>query len=313
MVDKLFSIIIPTYNRSNLLIETLKSVRSQTYRPIEILVIDDGSTDATKNVVAECVKSISKSSGISLYYIYQNNMGPAVARNLGLVKSAGEYVLFLDSDDCLYPQCLDVFSFNLKEKNADMAVSGYDVIKNGSRVDRVLGQPNKNQLELVLKGDLVVFPLRVVLTRNLLEKVGLWNVNMDVGEDREFLERALCFARNPIGIQEVLGFLRRGLLDHRSRNYSQACRVLCEESLLKNVCCRSDLNKNAVDALLSRITRIGCRLNAANQPELGMRCGKIVSQCGASLSLQQRVTALLCRLGKTGGNLYNVISWILRK
>ena len=89
----LVSVIIPTYNRADLLIRAIESALSQTYRNIEVIVIDDGSTDDTRTRVLEY------SGDARLHYHFQKNMGVAGARNTGLRIAKGEYVAFLDSDD----------------------------------------------------------------------------------------------------------------------------------------------------------------------------------------------------------------------
>ena len=85
------SVIIPTYNREEFITETIKSVLNQTYKDFEIIVVDDGSTDNTKQKL-EPFKSKIK-------LIEQKNSERAVARNNGVKSSSGEYIAFLDSDD----------------------------------------------------------------------------------------------------------------------------------------------------------------------------------------------------------------------
>ncbi|MBR3979855.1 MAG: glycosyltransferase family 2 protein [Bacteroidales bacterium] len=87
-----FSIIIPTYNRAAFLPKAIESVLNQTYTDWELIIVDDGSTDNTKDVV-------SQYSDSRITYIYQENAERSVARNNGIAHSVGEYVLFLDSDD----------------------------------------------------------------------------------------------------------------------------------------------------------------------------------------------------------------------
>jgi len=98
----LVSVIIPAYNAENFIPKTLESVLSQTYQNIEVLVVDDGSTDTT----AEIVKSfVQKDSRVSL--LQQSNAGVAAARNLAIEKSKGEYIAPIDADDIWYPQNLE--------------------------------------------------------------------------------------------------------------------------------------------------------------------------------------------------------------
>jgi glycosyltransferase involved in cell wall biosynthesis len=97
-MNPLVSVIIPTFNRSSLIKEALDSALSQNYRPMEIVVIDDGSTDNTEQVVASY-------GGIK--YIRQANSGPAAARNNGIRASSGELIALLDSDDRWLPRKLE--------------------------------------------------------------------------------------------------------------------------------------------------------------------------------------------------------------
>ena len=103
-----FSVIIPTYNRAHLVNESIQSVLDQTYSDVEIIVVDDGSTDNTKTVVETFADDRIK-------YIYQKNAERGAARNNGVLHSSGKYVFFLDSDDKLDPDHLDFANKNLQE------------------------------------------------------------------------------------------------------------------------------------------------------------------------------------------------------
>lgn len=94
------SVIIPTYNRANFVCEAIKSVLEQTFQDFEVIVVDDGSTDNTSDVI-QCFRDHR------IKYIYQQNSGQAAARNSGIQDSDSEYVAFLDSDDMLQPNSLE--------------------------------------------------------------------------------------------------------------------------------------------------------------------------------------------------------------
>ena len=93
------SVIIPTYNRADLIGETIESVLKQTFDDFEIIIVDDGSTDATGEVVRKFDGPIK--------YLYQDNRGRSCARNRGFEASSGDYVCFLDSDDVLKPMMIE--------------------------------------------------------------------------------------------------------------------------------------------------------------------------------------------------------------
>ncbi|MFC1498552.1 glycosyltransferase family 2 protein [Verrucomicrobiota bacterium] len=91
MIKGLVSVIIPTYNSAKFVEESVKSALNQTYTNKEVIVIDDGSTDNTKELLEKYKNKIK--------YIFKENGGPASARNLGIKESSGEFIAFLDSDD----------------------------------------------------------------------------------------------------------------------------------------------------------------------------------------------------------------------
>jgi glycosyltransferase involved in cell wall biosynthesis len=89
------TVVIPTFNRRNFIVDAVKSVLSQDVDDLEIIVVDDGSTDRTQDVLKPCMKAIR--------YIYQDNQGVSAARNRGVRESRGELLAFLDSDDIWSP------------------------------------------------------------------------------------------------------------------------------------------------------------------------------------------------------------------
>jgi glycosyltransferase involved in cell wall biosynthesis len=87
----LVSVIIPVYNGDRYLGEAIESVLRQSYQPLEVIVVDDGSTDTTATV--------ARQFGAAIHYLYQENGGTAAARNLGIQRSQGSFLAFLDADD----------------------------------------------------------------------------------------------------------------------------------------------------------------------------------------------------------------------
>jgi glycosyltransferase involved in cell wall biosynthesis len=98
MAPALVSCIVPVYNRERYLGETLDSIFAQTYRPIEVIVVDDGSTDRTADVIA--------SYGDRIVALRQSNAGPSAARNCGLEAARGDFIALGDSDDLWHPERL---------------------------------------------------------------------------------------------------------------------------------------------------------------------------------------------------------------
>lgn len=105
MKEELVSIITPCYNGEKYVENFLKSILKQTYSNIELIFVDDGSTDRTKEIVAEYEKKF-KEQGYCLIYLYQKNKGQAAAVNTGLLEFHGKYLAWIDSDDILYPESI---------------------------------------------------------------------------------------------------------------------------------------------------------------------------------------------------------------
>ena len=112
-VDGLVSVIIPVYNVEKFIERTLDSVLAQTYQEVEIILVDDRSTDNSAQVISKYVSEYPQIK----YHLQEKNMGAAVARNTALEMAQGRYVAFLDGDDEWYPQKLEEQLKLLKEKN----------------------------------------------------------------------------------------------------------------------------------------------------------------------------------------------------
>lgn len=122
MIKGLVSIVIPTYNRANYVVEAIQSAKSQTYSATEIIVIDDGSSDDTARRVAEI-------DGVE--YRYQNNKGQGAARNYGLSLAQGEYIASLDSDDLWESDFLAQSVACLKTFELDFVFTNWDKVRQG--------------------------------------------------------------------------------------------------------------------------------------------------------------------------------------
>ena len=117
MVKDLVSVIIPVYNRENVIEECVNSVFAQSYQDFEIVIVDDGSTDGTYEI---CKGLAAKDERIKLFA--SEHGGVSAARNIALDEASGEYVFFLDSDDVIYPLILETLVFGMK--NSDASISG---------------------------------------------------------------------------------------------------------------------------------------------------------------------------------------------
>lgn len=125
-----FSIVIPVYNRYDLLQATVKSIQTQIFTSYEIIIVDDGSTDGSG---LEIDKQYGTASNIVI--IHQQNQERGASRNNGFKKAKGEYVVFLDSDDLLMPEHLEVLYNKIKEQNnPDFISTKYDFLRDRKRI-----------------------------------------------------------------------------------------------------------------------------------------------------------------------------------
>lgn len=123
-MNELVTVIVPIYNASSFLEECISSVQKQTYKNLEIILINDGSND---NSLSICEFYSKKDSRIKIFNI--NNSGASFARNLGLKNAHGEYILFVDADDFLEIQCVEKCISVFDSKDVDVVVFGWNCIE----------------------------------------------------------------------------------------------------------------------------------------------------------------------------------------
>ena len=173
----LISVIIPVYNGDRFISETIDSVIGQNYKNIEILVVDDGSTDKS----AEIVKSYK-----NVKYIYQNNRGPSSARNTGIDASNGAYIAFVDCDDIWYPQKLSV----QEEFLSDNPEIGFVFARRKMITEKGIPKPPWYREHLFEKPSPVLTARALLARRNVFEAVGGYNTDFRFGENAEWLFRS---------------------------------------------------------------------------------------------------------------------------
>lgn len=143
----LFSVVIPTYNRAARLIKTVNSLLSQRYTSYEIIVVDDGSTDNTSEVIDNIESN-------NIRYFYKNNEERAAARNFGVKKALGQYVTFLDSDDILYPHHLEVANrIIITNKYPSVFHTGYEIKDINDEIIRRINNREGDLNEQLLYGN----------------------------------------------------------------------------------------------------------------------------------------------------------------
>lgn len=120
-MEALVSIITPTFNSANFIAETIASVQNQTYSNWEMIIVDDGSNDATESIIQNI---LLKDDRIQFYKLDKNS-GPAVARNTAIEKAKGHYITFIDADDVWFPTFIETSVKTIKEQNVSFVFSSY--------------------------------------------------------------------------------------------------------------------------------------------------------------------------------------------
>ena len=173
--QQLVSVIIPVFNAENYLGEAIESVINQTYQPVEIIIVNDGSTDCSEQIA----RSYSK-----VHYITQTNQGCAAARNTGLGAARGGFIAFQDSDDIWLPQKLETqMDFLFKEPEFGGAICRIDnfLDPEAARYDDItnFGLSNEN-----------IALISLVARKSVFDRVGGFNSEYSVGSDFEWFTRS---------------------------------------------------------------------------------------------------------------------------
>ncbi len=185
MLQDLVSTVIPVHNRGSLLCEAVASVLAQTWRPIEIIVVDDGSTDDTLAVA----RALEGAHPGVLRVVSQSNAGPGVARQAGVAECRGEFVQFLDSDDVLLPRKFELQVGALRDKPLSGIAYGktYTRQPNGERAPQAAQRTAEahNQIFPALLAGRIWETSTPLYRRCALEKIGPWPRKRQM-EDWEF-------------------------------------------------------------------------------------------------------------------------------
>ena len=214
------SVIIPVYNAEAFLQETLECLEKQTYDNIEVILIDDGSTDTSKEICSQFVASNSM-----FKYYYQDNRGASTARNNGIEKASGKYICFMDADDLCEDTWIESLIDVISNSEAPIGMLGWRVIDENYKTLDIIR--NKDAL-LNVEDAIVVFTSlggsvwNKVFEKNLItsdakgEKI-LFDEQQKYSEDIIFCVEALCKAKK-IQVSSKSGYIyrnRSGSISHQ--------------------------------------------------------------------------------------------------
>ena len=202
----MISVIIPIHNSEKYLHQCVNSVLNQTHKNLEVILIDDGSTDLSPKI---CDGFAERDSRVIV--VHQANSGVSSARNKGLDVASGEYITFVDSDDCLEPYIYEILLRLLQEKDADIAHCGYkrvsetgEVLKEVSGTHQVMEHSSVEAINHMLSGELYACSLWNKLFKRKLVRNIRFDQNLAINED--VLVAFLLFqnAKQTVFIDETL-------------------------------------------------------------------------------------------------------------
>lgn len=207
MTEKqLVSIIIPSYNAAGYIKEAVDSALAQTYENIEIIVVDDGSTDNTKEILAPYIKKRQ------IKYFYQKNQGLSAARNVAIKNSKGEYIALLDADDIFLPAKIEKqISYLENNHQCDVCYCGLYHFFDGVP-DKLLKLDYRYYSGVDVLPQLLerhfIAPLAAVLRRSVFDRFGYFDENLKRSEDLEFWLRLAYGGVQICFFPEILAKLR---------------------------------------------------------------------------------------------------------
>ena len=243
------SVVIPTLNRINTLQRALDSVINQTYKPAEIIVVDNGSSDGTLKFLREQYSKIR--------ILTENKLGVSSARNKGIKKSINQWIALLDSDDAWHPRKLEIQTSML-----DSALKEYNLI----HTDEVWFRNNKhiNQMKKHKKQGGYIFerclslccisPSSVLFKKNILDKVGLFDESLPVCEDYDMWLK-ICSSEEVLFAQDKLTYKYGGHKDQLSKSYwgMDRFRIKSIENIIKNFDLTYKQKKQAKKELIKKL------------------------------------------------------------
>lgn len=179
---KQVSIIVPVYNGEKTIERCIKSALAQTYKNVQIIVVDDGSKDKTAEI---CDNYVTIPNFV---FIRQKNAGVVAARKAGIKSATGDYLSFLDADDEMKPNMIQELVMAIERDNVDVAICGYDSIDESGKIQVCIPdcqgviKDKENILSLYMDGNILGFLFNRLYKKKLFDKI-LWDDSLTVCED----------------------------------------------------------------------------------------------------------------------------------
>lgn len=200
----MISIIVPVYNAEKFIRETVESVLAQTYKEWELLLVDDASTDRSKEIISQFMEKDKRIRGI----IQSTNQGAAAARNRGVTEASGRYIAFLDADDLWVPNKLELELMFMEKNGLAFVFTGYEFAdENGKGTGKIVNVPKSLTYKQALKNTTIFTSTVLFDTENLDPE--LIRMPLVKSEDTATWWRILKCGHTAYGLNENLTLYRR--------------------------------------------------------------------------------------------------------
>ena len=243
--NPIVSVIMPAFNAEDYIQEAINSVIAQTYFNWELIIIDDGSTDSTKNI---CDSNVTKDKRIS--YLRKSNGGPGSARNFGVSYSKSQLLAFLDADDLWHPMKLEISLFHFYRLNVDLLFTNTFLFSKTEELLQIdkLATSSVQDINLYSGTEAIldffdgnkVPILTVLVKKSAILSVGAFTTNNEFVEDFHLWLKLLKSGFEFASISEPLSFYR---------NHSQSSSNTDKSISLKVVCAIKDISKGDINLL----------------------------------------------------------------
>ena len=251
------SVVIPTFNRESFIEQCVVSALQQSKKPDEVIVVDDGSSDKTWDVLRTLGFSDSKEERNSLRYIFQRNKGVSAARNLGIKAAKFRYIAFLDSDDLWLEKKLEKQISSLESQSIRYRLSHTNEIwvRNGVRVNAHLKhEKNGGDIFIQCLKLCCISPSSSLVDRSVFDDFGFFDENLPACEDYDFWLR-FCAFEDVHFVNEHLLIKNGGHDQQLSKKHwgMDRFRVTALENLLKNQSLSEFKRKETIKELIFKL------------------------------------------------------------
>jgi glycosyltransferase involved in cell wall biosynthesis len=257
MSQPLVSVVIPCYNAERWIGRTLESVQKQTWRNIQVVVVNDGSTDASESRIRELKYP-------DLVLINQPNRGSSAAINRGLQDAKGDFIQYLDADDLIHPEKIERQMRRLMTERDCVATSEWARFYTDFDDARFLPDENWRDLDPVdwlvsawRVGGGMLFPAQWLIPKSIVEGVGAWREDLTLNNDGEYFTRVVLASRRLLFCEGARAYYRSGLPGSLSKLKSEKgwisqekSQELCQQYLLAAE--NSDRTRRAIALLWQR-------------------------------------------------------------